>query len=28
MVDNMAAGYGRLPDEATRQRMIRFIEAL
>ena len=28
MVDNMAAGYGRLPDEATRQHMIRFIEAL
>jgi diketogulonate reductase-like aldo/keto reductase len=28
MLDNMAAGYGRLPDEATRQRMIRFIEAL
>ena len=26
MVDNMAAGYGRLPDEATRQRMIRLIE--
>jgi diketogulonate reductase-like aldo/keto reductase len=28
MVDNMAAGYGRLPDEATRQRMIRLIETL
>ena len=28
MVDNMAAGYGRLPDEATRQRMIRLIESL
>jgi len=28
MVDNMAAGYGRLPDEATRQHMIRFIETL
>ena len=28
MVDNMAAGYGRLPDEATRQRMIKYIEAL
>ena len=28
MVDNMAAGYGRLPDESTRQRMIDHIEAL
>ena len=28
MVDNMAAGYGRLPDEPTRQRMIRLIETL
>ena len=28
MVDNMGAGYGRLPDEATRQRMIEFIETL
>ena len=28
MVDNMAAGYGRLPDEPTRQRMIRLIESL
>ena len=28
MVDNMAAGYGRLPDEPTRQRMIKLIEAL
>ncbi len=28
MVDNMAAGYGRLPDAATRQRMIRLIESL
>jgi len=28
MVDNMAAGYGRLPDEATRQRMIKLVEAL
>ncbi len=28
MVDNMAAGYGRLPDEPTRQRMVRFIESL
>ncbi|HSG45004.1 MAG TPA: aldo/keto reductase [Anaerolineales bacterium] len=28
MVDNMAAGYGRLPDEPTRQRMIKLIETL
>ena len=28
MVDNMAAGYGRLPDEPTRQRMIRLFETL
>jgi len=28
MVDNMAAGYGRLPDESTRQRMIEHIEWL
>jgi len=28
MVDNMAAGYGRLPDEPTRQRMIELIETL
>ena len=28
MVDNMAAGYGRLPDMATRQRMIKYLEAL
>jgi diketogulonate reductase-like aldo/keto reductase len=27
MVDNMAAGYGRLPDEATRRRMIKTIES-
>lgn len=26
MVDNMAAGYGRLPDAAMRKRMIEFIE--
>jgi diketogulonate reductase-like aldo/keto reductase len=26
--DNMAAGYGPLPDEAARERMARFIEAL
>jgi diketogulonate reductase-like aldo/keto reductase len=25
MVDNMAAGYGRLPDESTRQRMIEYL---
>jgi diketogulonate reductase-like aldo/keto reductase len=28
MVDNMAAGYGRLPDQPTRQRMIRLIESI
>lgn len=28
MVDNMAAGYGRLPDESTRQRMIEYLEWL
>jgi diketogulonate reductase-like aldo/keto reductase len=28
MVDNMAAGYGRLPDEPTRQRMIKLVETL
>jgi len=28
MVDNMAAGYGRLPDERTRQRMIEYVEWL
>ncbi len=28
MVDNMGAAYGRLPDEAMRQRMIRHIESL
>jgi diketogulonate reductase-like aldo/keto reductase len=27
MIDNMAAGYGRLPDEATRRRMIKTIES-
>ncbi len=26
--DNMGAGYGRLPDEATRERMVSFFEAL
>lgn len=28
MVDNMAAGYGRLPDTSTRQRMIDTIESI
>jgi len=28
MVDNMAAGFGRLPDEAMRQRMIRHMDSL
>ena len=28
MVDNMTAGYGRLPDEATRTRMIKTIESI
>ncbi len=28
MIDNMAAGFGRLPDLATRRRMIEYIEAL
>lgn len=28
MVDNMAAGHGRLPDESTRQRMIDHIESM
>jgi len=28
MVDNMTAGYGRLPDEKTRQRMIEYVEWL
>lgn len=28
MADNMAAGYGSLPDQPTRQRMIRLIESL
>jgi diketogulonate reductase-like aldo/keto reductase len=27
MEDNMAAGYGRLPDAATRDRMVRFVES-
>ena len=28
MRDNMAAGYGRLPDAATRQRMVRLLAEL
>ena len=28
VIDNMGAGYGRLPDEATRKRMREFILAL
>jgi diketogulonate reductase-like aldo/keto reductase len=28
MADNMAAGFGRLPDEAMRSRMVRHIESL
>jgi aryl-alcohol dehydrogenase-like predicted oxidoreductase len=28
LVDNMGAGYGRMPDEAARQKMVQFIEAL
>ncbi|MCP4983574.1 MAG: aldo/keto reductase [Gammaproteobacteria bacterium] len=28
MVDNMAAGYGRLPDQATRQRMLTLMKTL
>ena len=28
MLDNMGAGFGRLPDAAMRQRMIRYIESL
>lgn len=28
MIDNMGAGFGRLPDAATRARMIQYIEAL
>lgn len=28
MVDNMAAGYGRLPDKSTRRRMIKTIESI
>lgn len=28
MIDNLAAGVGRLPDEALRKRMVEFVEAL
>ncbi len=28
MVDNMGAGFGRLPDQATRRRMIQHVESL
>ena len=28
LVDNMGAGYGRLPDAATRERMVRHLESL
>jgi len=28
MVDNMAAGYGRLPEEPARQRMIKYLESI
>ena len=28
MVDNMGAGFGRLPDQATRRRMIDYVESL
>jgi diketogulonate reductase-like aldo/keto reductase len=28
LVDNMAAGSGRLPDEATRRRMVQFVESV
>jgi aryl-alcohol dehydrogenase-like predicted oxidoreductase len=28
MLDNVAAGHGRLPDEAERRRMVEFIDAL
>jgi hypothetical protein len=28
MEDNMGAGYGALPDAATRERMARFVEAV
>ena len=28
MVDNMAAGYGRLPDAGMRQRMVQYMESI
>ena len=28
MVDNMGAGYGRLPDAKMRERMVRYLQAL
>ncbi len=28
LVDNMGAGYGKLPDEATRRRMVKLVEGL
>jgi hypothetical protein len=28
MIDNMGAGYGRLPDAKVRERMVRYLEAL
>jgi aryl-alcohol dehydrogenase-like predicted oxidoreductase len=28
MVDNLAGGVGRLPDEAMRKRMVAFVDAL
>ncbi|HRI61111.1 MAG TPA: aldo/keto reductase [Saprospiraceae bacterium] len=28
LVDNMGAGYGKLPDEAGRKKMVEFIEQL
>jgi diketogulonate reductase-like aldo/keto reductase len=28
MIDNMGAGYGRLPDAKMRERMVRYLEAL
>jgi len=28
MIDNMAAGYGRLPDQSMRKRMIDYMESI
>jgi len=28
MIDNMGAGFGRLPDEAMRRRMIAYLESI